>query len=129
MKLIGKNKLRRIMSQEEISVSENEKNVNYMTPKELYCFMGTAFISVTAMLGYVVFILFNMDKVCATVETFTYMLPSLSKGMRNVLEYLIGVFVFLFGGTTLITFIVSRLAILVCGIILHDKNWLKSKPE
>ncbi len=87
---------------------------------KLRCLIGTAFMTVSSMLIYLIALCINWNRLAIVINT---MLSYISNNMFAVLLRMLLSFAVI-GSTLMVGCVVCKLMIALCSGLLHDKDWL-----
>ena len=89
--------------------------------KELCCLIGTAFMTLSSMLIYLIVLCINLDFLLIVINT---MLSYISNNVFALLLRMLLAFAIPIGSTLMVGCVVCKLMNALCSSLLHDKDWL-----
>ena len=91
--------------------------------KELCCLIGTAFMTLSSMLIYLIVLCINLNCLLNVIDAMVSYIYNNMDIVAILLRVLLA-FAISIGGTLMVGCIVCKLMVALCSIPLHDKDWL-----
>ena len=88
---------------------------------KLCCLIGTAFMTVSSMLIYLIALCINWNRLAIVINTVS---SYISNNMFAVFLHMLLAFAVPVGSTLMVGCVVCKLMVALCSSLLHDKDWL-----